>query len=169
MNRRSIPTAQPRPVAARGDLAEDEKATINVYQNAKDSVVHISSSIQRSRMLGPEIPKGTGTGFVWDEKGRIVTNYHVVEGANRIKVTLPDHSTWNVYDARYDAANDLAVLWTDAPRQRLKPLLIGESHNLQVGQKTFAIGNPFGLDQTLTSGIVSAWAGKLLRRQGHDS
>ncbi len=117
-----------------------------------------SLSVRRDRfsLNVQEIPRGTGSGFVWDEKGRIITNYHVIKGAGAIHVTLADHSTWKVYQAKYDAAKDLAVLWTNAPKERLRPLPVGESAKLQVGQKAFAIGNPFGLDQTLTTGVISA-------------
>jgi len=103
-----------------------------------------------------EIPRGTGSGFVWDEQGHIVTNYHVIQGASSAKVTLSDHTT---LDARLTGAEptfDVAVLKIDAPKDKLPAILIGSSADLQVGQKVFAIGNPFGLDQTLTSGIVSA-------------
>jgi S1-C subfamily serine protease len=153
------PTAKPRTVTPRGDLAEDEKTTIDIFKSAKDSVVNITSiAVGRSPFSFDllRVPKGSGTGFVWDEKGRIVTNYHVVQGAQAVQVTLADHSTWNATQVHYDEDKDLAVLWTDAPKERLKPLLLGKSAELQVGQKVFAIGNPFGLDQTLTTGIISA-------------
>jgi S1-C subfamily serine protease len=146
-------------VQPRGDLAEDEKTTIAIFKSAKDSVVNVTSIALRRDPFSfnmTKIPSGSGTGFVWDEKGRIVTNNHVVQGARAIQVTLSDHSTWNAYQLRQDEDKDLAVLWTDAPRERLQPLRLGKSAELQVGQKVFAIGNPFGLDQTLTTGIVSA-------------
>ena len=153
------PTATARTVTPRGDLAEDEKATIEIFKNARGSVVNITSiGVQRSPFSFDvmKIPRGSGTGFVWDEKGRIVTNYHVVQGASAVQVTLSDHSTWSAYQIRFDEDKDLAVLWTDAPKNQLKPLPVGKSADLQVGQKVFAIGNPFGLDQTLTTGIISA-------------
>lgn len=151
--------AEPRLVTPRGDLAEDEKTTIDLFKKAKDSVVNVTSLAVRRDPFSfntMKIPQGSGTGFVWDEKGRIVTNYHVVQNARAVQVTLADHSTWNATQIQFDEHKDLAVLWTDAPRDRLKPLAIGKSAELQVGQKVFAIGNPFGLDQTLTTGIVSA-------------
>ena len=153
------PNAGPRIVAARGDLAEDEKSTIELFKAASPSVVHIRSIQSRTDPFGFQMNKaeaGSGTGFVWDEKGRIVTNYHVVKGAQELQVTLADHSTWKAYKVNYDENKDLAVVWTDAPQERLKPLPVGESAKLLVGQKVFAIGNPFGLDQTLTTGIISA-------------
>jgi S1-C subfamily serine protease len=103
-----------------------------------------------------EIPQGTGSGFIGDKEGRIVTNYHVIESASRGEVTLADQSTWKATLVGVAADKDLAVLQIAAPADVLQPLLIGESNNLLVGQKVFAIGNPFGLDQTITAGIVSA-------------
>jgi S1-C subfamily serine protease len=153
------PTAAPRVITPRGSLADDEKTTIELFKTASPSVVHVTSlaaSRDRFSLNVQEIPRGTGSGFVWDEKGRIITNYHVIKGSSSIRVTLADHSTWKVYQVKYDADKDLAVLWTDAPKERLRPLLLGESANLLVGQKVFAIGNPFGLDHSLTTGIISA-------------
>jgi len=153
------PNAQPRTVEPRGDLAGDEKATIELFKKASPSVVFITSLavVQNVFSLNPqEIPRGTGSGFVWDDRGHIVTNYHVIQGASSAKVTLSDHTT---LDARLTGAEptfDVAVLKIDAPKDKLPAILIGSSADLQVGQKVFAIGNPFGLDQTLTSGIVSA-------------
>jgi S1-C subfamily serine protease len=103
-----------------------------------------------------EIPQGTGTGFVWDSAGYVVTNFHVIQNAQAAQVTLEDHSSWDARLVGYEADKDLAVLKIDAPPERLRPLTIGTSNDLLVGQKVFAIGNPFGLDQTLTTGIISA-------------
>ena len=103
-----------------------------------------------------QVPRGTGTGFVWDERGHIVTNFHVIQGANGARVTLADQSS---YDAELVGAfpdRDLAVLRIEAPQDKLPPIALGSSRDLQVGQSVYAIGNPFGLDQTLTTGIVSA-------------
>lgn len=151
--------AEPRAVVARGDLAGDEKNTIELFQAASPSVAYITSIEVRRSLFSLnvyEIPKGTGSGFIWDTDGRIVTNYHVIEDASRVDVTLADHSSWKGTVVGVAPDKDLAVLQISAPAAKLKPLPIGESHNLMVGQKVFAIGNPFGLDQTLTSGIVSA-------------
>jgi S1-C subfamily serine protease len=153
------PSAGPRAVTARGDLAEDEKNTIEVFRNAAPSVVYITSIALRRGLFNLnvyEIPQGTGSGFIWDEKGRIVTNYHVISDANRLEVTLADHSTWKAVLVGAAPDRDLAVLQISAPRSKLKPIPVGESDDLLVGQKVFAIGNPFGLDQTLTPGVVSA-------------
>ena len=153
------PSARPRAVTARGDLAEDEKNTIEVFRNAAPSVVYITSIALRRGLFNLnvyEIPQGTGSGFIWDRKGRIVTNYHVISDAGRLEVTLADHSTWKAVLVGAAPDRDLAVLQISAPKSKLKPIPVGESDNLLVGQKVFAIGNPFGLDQTLTTGVVSA-------------
>jgi S1-C subfamily serine protease len=153
------PNAMPLPITPAGDLADDEKTTIKIFEAASPSVVYVHTIVPQQDPLNlnaQQLARGSGTGIVWDERGHIVTNYHVVKDANEVKVTLWDHSTWNAFQVKYDEANDLAVLWTDAPASRLRRLPIGDSSKLKVGQKTFAIGNPFGLDQTLTTGVVSA-------------
>ena len=153
------PDAQPRVVTARGDLASDEIATIELFRNASPSVVYITSIALRRNLFSLnvyEIPQGTGSGFIWDKHGRVVTNYHVISDANRIEVTLADHSTWKGVLVGAAPDQDIAVLQISAPTAKLRPIAIGESDDLHVGQKVFAIGNPFGLDQTLTTGIVSA-------------
>jgi S1-C subfamily serine protease len=104
--------------------------------------------------------------LVWDDQGHIVTNFHVVSGASDVKVTLPDQSTWPATVIGQSQERDLAVLKVEAPAGRLPPLLVGKSGDLQVGQKVFAIGNPFGLDQTLTTGIVSGLGRQLRSEQG---
>jgi S1-C subfamily serine protease len=161
------PNAEPRTVTARGDLAADEKATIELFKNASPSVVYITTlAVARDRFTLDlrEIQRGTGSGFIWDDEGHIVTNFHVIEevvreliqGAPVAKVTLADGSTWT---ARFTGAApdyDLAVLKIDAPKGRLPAIPLGSSADLKVGQKVFAIGDPFGLDQTLTTGVVSA-------------
>lgn len=153
------PEAQPRLVTARGDLAEDEKSTIELFRNASPSVVYITSIALRRNLFSLnvyEIPQGTGSGIIWDAQGRIVTNYHVISDANRIEVTLADRTTWKGVLVGAAPERDIAVLQISAPAAKLKPIAIGESDSLLVGQKVFAIGNPFGLDHTITSGIVSA-------------
>lgn len=148
-----------RPVEARGDLAGDEKNTIDIFRNAAPSVVYITSIAVRRNLFSLnvyEIPQGTGSGFIWDKQGRIVTNYHVISDASRLEVTLADHTTWKAVLVGAAPDKDIAVLQISAPADKLRPLALGESKNLLVGQKVFAIGNPFGLDQTLTTGVVSA-------------
>ena len=151
--------AQPRAVTARGDLAQDEKSAIEIFRNVSPSVVYISSiELQRDffSLNAYEIPKGTGTGFIWDREGRIVTNFHVIGDASRIEVILSDNSRWKAALVGAAPDKDLAVVKISAPVEKLRPIPLGDSRNLLVGQKVFAIGNPFGLDQTMTSGIVSA-------------
>ncbi|HXG50255.1 MAG TPA: trypsin-like peptidase domain-containing protein [candidate division Zixibacteria bacterium] len=153
------PRAQPRAVTPRGDLGADEKATIALFRQASPSVVHITSiAVQRDlfslNLL--QIPEGTGTGIIWDNTGNIVTNFHVIQNAAAAQVTLADQSTWKARLVGVAPDNDLAVLKIDAPASRLPAIPIGTSKDLQVGQKVFAIGNPFGLDQTLTTGVISA-------------
>ena len=154
----------PRAVTARGDLAEDERATIELFRNSSPSVVYITTLVRgrdRFSLNLMEIPQGSGSGFVWDEDGHVVTNYHVVAGVggiapSRIQVTLADRSDWDAKLVGVAPSKDLAVLQVEAPLERLRPIPVGRSADLAVGQKVFAIGNPFGLDQTLTTGVVSA-------------
>lgn len=138
----------------------EELATINLFEEAAPSVVFITTTtVQRDfwSMRAMEIPQGTGTGFFWDKQGHIVTNYHVIQNARRIHVTLADQSS---YEATYVGGapeKDLAVLkLVDVERSKIKPIKRTKRTELRVGQNTYAIGNPFGLDQTLTTGIVSA-------------
>ncbi len=150
--------AKPRPVVARGDLAADESSTIDLFSAASPSVVHVTSlQLRRSRLSLDitAIPKGTGSGFIWDKQGHIVTNFHVINSGAGAEVTLHDNTVWKAKIVGQDPDKDLAILKIDAPAEKLRPLAIGKSSNLQVGQKVFAIGNPFGLDQTLTTGVIS--------------
>ena len=148
-----------RPIAARGELTTAEKNLTALFEEATPSVVYITSVVLRRdffRFNVMEIPSGTGTGFVWDDRGSIVTNFHVIKDASRAEVTLADGSTWEAKLVGYAREKDLAVLHIDAPRSRLQSIRIGTSSDLKVGQSVLAIGNPFGFDQTLTTGIVSA-------------
>jgi S1-C subfamily serine protease len=151
--------AHARPVDPRGEYTTEEKVNISVYEKAAPAVVHVTNvrELRNSFNLDlQQIHKGTGSGFVWDEEGHIVTNYHVIDGADSAKVILADHSTYDVRKVWSYPDKDIAVLWINAPKEKLRPILIGSSHDLKVGQSAFAIGNPFGLDQTMTNGIVSA-------------
>ncbi len=151
--------AVPRAVTPRGPLAADELAHIELFRKTSPSVVHITSlSAQRDMfsMNVQQVPRGTGTGFVWDQAGHIVTNFHVIQGANGAKVTLADQSTFDASLVGAFPDRDLAVLRIEAPKDKLPPIVIGSSRELIVGQRVYAIGNPFGLDQSLTTGIVSA-------------
>jgi S1-C subfamily serine protease len=153
------PDAVERPVVARGDLADIERTTTEIFRTASPSVVHITTLVTAA---GPfsldvqQIPQGTGSGFVWDKDGHVVTNYHVISNASGAVIILADGSSWQGRLVGSYPAKDLAVLVIDAPANLLKPIMVGSSANLQVGQLAFAIGNPFGLDQTLTGGVVSA-------------
>ena len=148
-----------RAITPRGPLAADELANIEAFRRLSPSVVHITTlEVGRdlfSRSL-QQVPRGTGTGFVWDNQGHIVTNFHVIQGGNAATVTLADQSVHRANLVGAFADRDLAVLKIDAPKDKLAPIAIGTSRDLLVGQRVYAIGNPFGLDQTLTTGIVSA-------------
>ncbi|WP_166825473.1 S1C family serine protease [Thalassoroseus pseudoceratinae] len=148
------PNARPRIVTARGKLAETETSQIELYRAASPSVVHVTSFALAGRDLQRE-PLGTGSGFIWDEDGHVVTNFHVIQKAQAARVTLFDGS---VHDARLvgsDPDKDVAVLKIDSPASLLSPIPVGTSQDLLVGQNVYAIGNPFGLDQTLTTGVIS--------------
>lgn len=149
----------PRVVTPRADLLPGEQGTINIFEESSPSVVYITTSNLRRDYFGTNIyriPAGTGSGFIWDKAGHIVTNYHVIRNASELKVTLWDQSTWLATPVGAEPDKDLAVLKIEAPVDRLQPIKVGESHNLRVGQTAYAIGNPFGFDQTLTTGVVSA-------------
>jgi S1-C subfamily serine protease len=153
------PRAAPRPVAPRADLAAGEKSIIALFRKASPSVVNITAiSVQRDLFTLNlyQIPEGTGSGFVWDNSGNIITNFHVIQNADAAQVTLGDQSTWKANRVGVAPDKDLAVLRIDAPANRLQPIPIGTSKDLVVGQSVFAIGNPFGLDQSLTTGVISA-------------
>lgn len=146
-----------QPIVARGDLAEDEKSTIALFKESAPSVVHIASvGVQRDpNLLNVYRVQGTGSGFIWDKKGHIVTNFHVIEKFSAHRVLLADGSVYAAAVVGKAPDKDLAVLKIEAPAAKLRPILPGTSADLQVGQKVFAIGNPFGLDQTLTTGVIS--------------
>jgi S1-C subfamily serine protease len=153
-----ISTTEPRAITPRGDLASDEKSTIELFKNVSPSVVHITSLARRRSRLHFnvfEIPQGTGSGFVWDNLGHIVTNYHVIQNANKVKVTMQDNSVYEAKIVGVARDKDLAVLRLTKLPPGLKGIPMGTSASLQVGQKVYAIGNPFGLDQTLTTGVIS--------------
>lgn len=168
----SAPVAEPRTVAPRGDLAADERATIDLFRNARDSVVFIST---RQRVADfwtrnvYSVPRGSGSGLIWDGAGHIVTNYHVIEGASEAQIQMSDGRQFNAQLVGASPQHDLAVLKIggagfSAPAR----VPIGTSSDLQVGQNVFAIGNPFGLDWTLTKGIVSALDRSLPNENGPD-
>ncbi len=151
--------AEPRQISPRGPLTQVEKSTTALFDEASPSVVYITSLTHRRdffRLNVMEIPSGTGSGFVWDSKGHIITNYHVVHQADAFEVTLSDGSAFPGSLIGAAPEKDLAILRIKPGNAKLKPLKIGTSGDLKVGQNVLAIGNPFGFDQTLTTGIISA-------------
>ncbi len=158
----------PAPVAPRGDLSNFERTTTKIFRETSPSVVYITTLALRQGLFRRNvtaIPRGTGTGFVWDRRGHVVTNYHVVQEANAAKVSLSDGSVWDAELVGYYDDKDIAVLRIQAQPQVLKPVKLGTSGDLEVGQNVFAIGNPFGLDHTLSTGVVSA-VGREIRSIG---
>ena len=157
--REAGPPADPRPVVARGNLAEDEQNNIAVFKAVSPSAVNVTTLTTARDFFSlnvMQVPQGQGTGIVWDDKGHVITNFHVIQEANAARVTLSDQSVWKADLVGVFPDRDLAVLRIDAPKEKLKPINVGSSKDLQVGQKVYAIGNPFGLDSTLTTGIISA-------------
>jgi S1-C subfamily serine protease len=155
----AAPRAAARAITPRGPLAADELANIAVFKAVSPSVVNITALALSRDVFSlnvQQVPRGTGTGFVWDEAGHIVTNFHVIQGASAARVTLADQSSHRAELVGAFPDRDLAVLKISVPRNRLPPIPLGSSRDLLVGQRVYAIGNPFGLDQTLTTGIVSA-------------
>lgn len=144
-------------------LSTDEEMNIRIYDDVSPSVVNITTTTVSYDFFFNPIPEsGTGSGSIIDKKGHILTNYHVVENARKLEVTLFDGSKWEAKLVGADPSNDLAVIRIKAPAERLKPIPFGDSSNLKVGQKAIAIGNPFGLERTLTVGIISS-IGRTLR------
>ena len=142
------------------DLRPDERATVELFERTSPSVVYITTLARRTdwfgRPMGGEVPQGTGTGFIWDDAGHVITNAHVVGGADSVEVVMADQTTYDAEWVGLSVSHDLAVLRIDAPPAALQPVDIGDSAALRVGQSVYAIGNPFGLSATLTTGIVSA-------------
>ncbi len=154
------PVTEAREPAA--DLDPAEKNTISIFQRASPAVVNVANIALLEQAAGPfsynvlEVPQGSATGFLWDKRGHIVTNYHVVHNADSVQVTFSDGSQMQAKIAGRYRHKDLAVLKVDLPASRISPIEIGTSSGLLVGQTVLAIGNPFGLDQSLTTGVVSA-------------
>ncbi len=159
LGRGGPPSAQPRAVTPRGPLDADEAAHVQLFKRVSPSVVHITTTAAQRDLFSTrvvEVPAGTGSGFLWDELGHVVTNFHVIQGATSARVLMADQGEYAARHVGSFPDRDLAVLRIEAPADRLKAIALGASRDLQVGQKVFAIGNPFGLDFTLTLGIVSA-------------
>jgi 2-alkenal reductase len=149
----------PRAVTPRGNLTASEQTTIKIFQTASPSVVHVFAEERPQGFLffGPqENVVQSGSGIVWDAAGHVITNYHVIHGTDRIGARLTSGEFVDVQVVGVAPTYDLAVLRLEGVRSALHPIAVGRSAGLQVGQAVFAIGNPYGLDQTLTSGIVSA-------------
>ena len=148
----------PRAVTPRGELAPVEATQVEIFERVSPSVVFITTlSVRQDLWLNTlKAPSGTGTGFLWSEQGHVVTNLHVVEGVQQVEVALADGRVFSAQLVGAAPDKDLAVLKINAPDAALPPIPIGTSADLKVGQNVYAIGNPFGLDHTMTSGIVSA-------------
>ncbi len=158
------PPTLPEEVLKEADA--DEQINIRVYAAVNRSVVNITTATESSGFFGEETSGGTGSGFVIDRQGHILTNFHVVEGAQSVQVKLFDGSTQDAEVIGVDASNDVAVVQIKVAADKLFPVAMGDSSKLLVGQKVLAIGNPFGLERTLTSGIVSALDRSLRAKNG---
>ena len=146
-------------------VTEDEKNNIAVYEKAADGVVNVTSTaVQMDFFFNPFPTQGAGSGSIIDTKGHVLTNHHVVASAQKLEVTLADGSKWPAKLVGSDPDNDLAVIKIDAPREKLKVIPMGDSKNLRIGQKVLAIGNPFGFDRTLTTGVISS-LGRTIRSE----
>lgn len=163
----------PRPVAARGDLASAEQATVELFQRVSPSVVHVFARPSGRDLMAME--RGgegggaqSGSGFIWDAAGHVVTNNHVVQGARPVTIRLASGEIVSAEVVGTAPNYDLAVLRLGRARQQPPPILIGSSGDLKVGQNAFAIGNPFGLDQTLTTGVISALQRRLPTSEGRE-
>ncbi len=151
----ATPTALPEAVLAPLDI--EEQLVTNLYERVGPSVVHITAQVVTMNFFfGPMPSEGTGSGFVYDKEGHIITNYHVIEGASSLEVKFSDEISVPAQVVGVDPPNDLAVIKVDLPPEQLNPLELNETADLRVGMRAVAIGNPFGLDRTLTTGVISA-------------
>lgn len=144
----------------------EEQVNIRVYENVNRSVVNITTRAVRTNMMFMEVvpTEGSGSGSILDKQGHVLTNFHVIEGAQQVQVTLANGSSYAADLVGQDPSNDIAVLKIDAPPEDLAPVTLGDSSQLRVGQKIYAIGNPFGLERTLTVGIISSLNRTLMSR-----
>jgi putative serine protease PepD len=146
-------------------ITEDEKNNIAVYEKAADGVVNVTSTaVQMDFFFNPFPTQGAGSGSIIDTKGHVLTNHHVVANAQKLEVTLADGSKWPAKLVGSDPDNDLAVIKIEVPREKLKVIPMGDSKNLRIGQKVLAIGNPFGFERTLTTGVISS-LGRTIRSE----
>lgn len=169
---RAAPAAAPpraaEPPAGEG-LTAEERRDIDIFRRSRPSVVFIASIALRRDFFSldvQQIPRGAGSGFVWDRQGHVVTNFHVIQDSNAVVVMLADQTEWEARIVGAAPEKDLAVLRIRAPADRLIPLPRGVSRTLLVGQRVLAVGNPFGLDHSLTVGVVSALGRELKSPSG---
>ena len=149
--------SQPREILPRGDLADFEKSTITIFNSAAPSVVYIFTENSQSGFFGRrEVQQGAGSGFLWDNHGHVVTNYHVIQGSQSIQVRLDSGEAIRATYVGGSPDHDLAIIRLRSTPQSIRPIPVGTSDDLAVGQAVFAIGNPFGLARTLTTGVISA-------------
>jgi 2-alkenal reductase len=161
--------SQPREIVPRGDLADFEKSTIGIFNAAAPSVVYIFTENAEVGFFGRrEIRQGAGSGFLWDPHGHVVTNFHVIQGAQRIQVRLDSGKAIGATYVGGSPDHDLAVIRLRSTPQSIQPIPLGTSKGLAVGQAVFAIGNPFGLTRTLTTGVISALDRRLPTAEGRE-
>ena len=165
------PIYQPRDITPPSGLRPEEQHTIKIFEAAAPAVVNVDRIRQvRNRWERRiyEVAEGSGSGFFWDDQGHIVTNFHVVAGGGKFRITLADGATIDATLVGVSPDDDIAVLKIDPGACELHPLPVGTSADLRVGQAVYAIGNPFGLDQTLTTGVVSALGRTITSMSGVD-
>lgn len=148
------------------DLLPEERTNIAVYQRCNRSVVNISTSSRMDSFLTVSLKKGTGSGSVLDQSGTILTNQHVIDGAKEITVSLSNSSSYSAVLIGEDPDTDIAILHIKAPAELLEPIAWGDSQNLKVGQRIYAIGNPFGLERTMSAGMISSLNRQIPSREG---
>jgi S1-C subfamily serine protease len=163
----SLPPASSAFGSGLDEFAPEERTNILVYEKANRAVVNITTKSAQRELLFLEVPsEGAGSGSVLDKSGHILTNYHVVEGAQEIRVTLHNGHSYDGSVVGHDPPNDIAVVKINAPADELVPIELGDSSRLRVGQIVYAIGNPFGLERTMTTGIISSINRSLPSRAG---
>ena len=156
------------PLALPPDLSQEEKTNVEIYERVSPAVVNITSISMEYNWFYEIIPRrGIGSGILIDNEGHVVTNYHVIKGAKHLEVTLQDKTVVEAEVVGYDPPNDLAVLQIECPEETCLPAVLGKSGVLKVGQSVLAIGNPFGLQHTLTTGIISSTGRSLRTEQGY--
>ena len=161
--------SKPREIAPRGDLANFEQATIEIFNASAPSVVYIFTENAVAGFFGTrQIRQGNGSGFFWDVHGHVVTNYHVVEGARRVQVRLDSGEAVDATFVGGSPDHDLAVIRLRSVPPQIQAIPVGYSGDLQVGQAVFAIGNPYGLTRTLTTGVISALDRRLTTDTGRE-